>query len=139
MPSLTANMYNLIFKLMPQDQPGQAHDYEAERKRNDRTPHRPPKGVTVTQTELGGQQAERIEKPGNEKGWIFYIHGGGFTVGSARKRRNICQYIAAKHGYNCVSVGYRLARKTNGRPRSRIVLPPGRILWGRGTLPKILS
>ena len=29
---------NLVFRCMPQDKPGQAHDYVAERKRNDRKP-----------------------------------------------------------------------------------------------------
>ena len=87
MPSLYARMMNLVFRCMPQDKPGQPHDYAAERKRNDRKPPRPPKGVTVRLGELDGLSAEFIQKPGNQKGTIFYIHGSGFTVGSARERR----------------------------------------------------
>ena len=100
---------NLVFRCMPQDKPGQPHDYAAERKRNDRKPPRPPKGVTVRLGELDGLPAEFIQKNGNQKGTIFYIHGGGFTVGSARERRAICQYITANYGYNCVTFNYRLA------------------------------
>lgn len=48
-------------------------------------------------------------KEDNSCGWVFYIHGGGFTVGSARERRQICQYITDTFGYNCVSCNYRLA------------------------------
>ena len=109
MPSLFAHATNLVFRCMPQDKPGQPHDYAAERKRNDRKPPRPPKGVTVRLGELDGLSAEFIQKSSSQKGTIFYIHGGGFTVGSARERRAICQYITAKYGYNCASFNYRLA------------------------------
>ena len=109
MPSLFAHATNLVFRCMPQDKPGQPHDYAAERKRNDRKPPRPPKGVTVRLGELDGLSAEFIQKSSNQKGTIFYIHGGGFTVGSARERRAICQYITANYGYNCVTFNYRLA------------------------------
>lgn len=109
MTSLFGHATNLVFRCMPQDKPGQPHDYITERKRNDRKPPRPPKDVTFRISTLDGLYAEFIEKPGNEKGTIFYIHGGGFTVGSARERRGICQYIAANYGYNCVSFNYRLA------------------------------
>lgn len=35
MPSLFAHATNFVFRCMPQDKPGQPHDYVAERKRND--------------------------------------------------------------------------------------------------------
>lgn len=105
MPSFMANLYNLVFRLMPQSD----GDFEAERKRNDRKPPKPPKGVRVTELTLGGLPAERIEKVGNDKGWVLYIHGGGFTTGSARERRGLCQYIADSFGYNCITINYRLA------------------------------
>ena len=76
-------MMNLVFRCMAQDKPGQLllalccgiyipwwfkvfkpgqpHDYAAERKRNDRKPPRPPKGVTVRLGELGGLSAEFIQ------------------------------------------------------------------------------
>ena len=109
MPSLYACMMNLVFRCMAQDKPGQPHDYAAERKRNDRKPPRPAKGVTVRLGELGGLSAEFIQQSGNQKGTIFYIHGGGFIVASVRERRAVCQYITANYGYNCVTFNYRLA------------------------------
>ena len=71
MPSLYAHMMNLVFRCMPQDKPGQPHDYAAERKRNNRKPPRPPKGVTVRLGELDGLSAEFIQKNGNQKGDDF--------------------------------------------------------------------
>lgn len=109
MTSGYAHMMNFIFRCMPQDKPGEPHDYAAERKRNDRKPSKAPRGVEVTQIDLNGFSGERIVKEGNSCGWVFYIHGGGFTVGSARERRQICQYITDTFGYNCVSCNYRLA------------------------------
>ena len=38
MPSLYSHMMNLVFRCMPQDKPGQPHNYAAERKRNNRKP-----------------------------------------------------------------------------------------------------
>ena len=105
MASLMANVYNLIFRLMPQN----GNDFAAERKRNDRKPPKPPKGVKVSELIIGGHSAERIEKKENNRGWVLYIHGGGFTTGSARERRELCQYITDKYGYNCISINYRLA------------------------------
>ena len=109
MVSFYGNMMNFIFRCMPQYKPGQPHDYAAERKRNDRTPPKPPRGVVVKQITLGGLTGEEISKAGNNNGIILYIHGGGFTVGSARERRAICQYIAANYGFDCVTFNYRLA------------------------------
>ena len=110
MPSLQAIMLNKLFDKIPRDPEGTEHDFAAERERNaQRKPPKLPKDVTLTEITLGGQHAEKLEKPGNDKGWIFYIHGGGFTTGSARERREITQYITDKHGYNCISVDYRLA------------------------------
>ena len=40
---------------------------------------------------------------------IWYIHGGGFTTGSAKERRGICLYLAKRFGYTCVSNNYRLS------------------------------
>lgn len=81
MPSFMSNMYNLVFRLMPRNE----GDFEDERKRNDRKPPKPPKGVIISGLTFGGLPAERIEKEGNNKGWVLYIHGGGFTTGSARE------------------------------------------------------
>ena len=105
MPSLTAWVINKVLQGMP----AFGEDIEAERQRNSsRKPPKPPKGVTVTTDTLGGLPAERIEKAGNE-GWMLYIHGGGFTTGSARERRDFTQFVAGRYGYNVLVFDYRLA------------------------------
>lgn len=136
MPSLFAHATNFVFRCMPQDKPGQPHDYVAERKRNDRKPPKPPKGVTVELGELGGLSAEFIKKQGNKKGTIFYIHGGGFTVGSARERRAICMYMTSKYGYDSVTFNYRLAPENLWPAPLEDSLTAYTALLEKGTLPK---
>jgi acetyl esterase len=40
---------------------------------------------------------------------LLYFHGGGFVIGSADTHDPICRYLAARSGWNVVSVDYRLA------------------------------
>ncbi|MBR5980026.1 MAG: alpha/beta hydrolase [Oscillospiraceae bacterium] len=110
MPSIAARVTDLIFRLMPVNRTGTEHDHEAERKRNAaRRVPRLPKGVELQEISLNGIPAERLTGEGNDKGTVLYIHGGGFTTGSARERRMITQYIAHRCGYDCVAIDYRLA------------------------------
>ena len=110
MSSVAAKVTNLIFRMMPSDKPGQPHDYQAERRRNEsRKPPRLPKNVHLQETVINGFPAEILTKEGNKKGWVLYVHGGGFTTGSARERRMVTQYITDKYGYDCVAVNYRLS------------------------------
>ena len=103
MPSITAQAYNAVFRMMKRPE---TPDYAAERKMNaSRKPPKLPKGVTLTELPRG----ELLEKPGNDRGWVLYIHGGGFTTGAARERRFVTQHIADRRGYNVVSIDYRLA------------------------------
>lgn len=105
MPSLTAWVINKVLQSMP----AFGEDLQAERQRNSgRKPPKPPRGVTVTEDTLGGLSAERIEKPGNKE-WMLYIHGGGFTTGAARERRDFTQFVAGRYGYNVLAFDYRLA------------------------------
>ena len=80
MASLLLHILDAIFKRMPAN-----GDIYAERKNNAaRRPPRPPRGVTVERTEFGGIPCEVGTKAGNTRIHVFYIHGGGFTTGSAR-------------------------------------------------------
>ena len=110
MPSKEAIMFNEVLKMALGTELHGEQDFNAIRTRNaaKKQPD-PPEGVSLEHVSLGGVRAERFVKAGNDKGWIFYIHGGGFTFGSARERRSITQYIADCCGYNCVSTDYRLA------------------------------
>ncbi len=110
MPSLYAQMMNFIFQHIPADPPGVPHDYQKERARNaSRKPPRTPKGVVLEDIDLNGIHAEKITKAGNTDLLVMYIHGGGFTTGSARERRALCLYITHGLGLNCISTDYRLA------------------------------
>ncbi len=110
MVSLAGRFTNLVFRLMPHDKEGEVHDYVAERKRNDIRPPRLPKGVSVEAIDLHNDQpAEYIFKKGNDKGTIFFIHGGGFTTGTAKERRIFTYYAVDHCGYNCIAINYRLA------------------------------
>ena len=110
MQSIQSLITNLIFYLTPGDKPGQPHDYEAEREMNARrNPPKLPKGTVLEEVRLNCLVSEKITKEGNGKGLVFYIHGGGFTTGSARERRFATQYIVDRCGYDCISVNYRLS------------------------------
>ena len=110
MPSAEAKVFNEMLKKAIGGGPGLAEDPQAIRERNAARKAPPlPEGVSLEYLSLDGVHAERFVKDGNTKGWVFYIHGGGFAAGSARERRGITQYITANFGYNCVSIDYRLA------------------------------
>ena len=109
MPSKQAIEFNEMLKKVLRGQ-NLGGDPAAIRERNAARPAPPlPEGVSLELVDLDGVSAERFEKEGNDKGWVFYIHGGGFTVGSAKERRGLTQYMTANCGYNCVSMDYRLA------------------------------
>jgi acetyl esterase/lipase len=110
MVSIAGHFTNLVFRLMPHDKEGEVHDYVAERKKNAavKVP-KIPKGVTLKEFDLNGFTADDIRKQGNDKGLIFYIHGGGFTTGSARERRIGTYYLVDHYGYDCISINYSLA------------------------------
>ena len=110
MPSIAAHVTNWVLRLMPHDKEGEVHDYLAERERNkDMKLPRLPKEVKMEEFDLNGMRAEKITKPGNDRGLIFYIHGGGFTTGDSRERRMFTYYAVDHLGYDCISINYRLA------------------------------
>lgn len=109
MPSVQAAAINRILKAMKIPE-AEERDYAAERARNSQqNVPKLPKNVSLEILSINGIEVERLTKPGNSKGWIFYIHGGGFTTGSSRERRMLCQYLVDRFGYNCISINYRLA------------------------------
>ncbi len=110
MPSRQAKAFNAMLKQVFSGQSWAGEDLQAVRDRNAARPAPDlPDGVRLNHLDLGGVPAEVLEKAGNSKGWVYYIHGGGFTLGTARERREITQFIADKCGYDCVSTDYRLA------------------------------
>ena len=110
MVSIAARIMNFIFKSMPVGPMDESHDFAAERERNSSTKvPKKPKDVEIEELIINGFPAERLTKKGNSKGTVLYIHGGGFTTGSAKERRYLTQYLADKCGYDCIAINYRLA------------------------------
>lgn len=105
MASLQSGFINFLFSRLPASD----GDFVKERENNAKMKIRKPKDIEIDERDLNGFPADFITKKGNDKGIVFYIHGGGFTTGSARERRTITQYIVSKCGYDCISINYRLA------------------------------
>lgn len=105
-----AAYYNKMFYERPSVDITIRPDYEKQRRLNAmRKVPVCPEGVEVQKVILNGKKAEKLIKAGNKDDVIFYIHGGGFTGGSALERRDITYTLVDKLGYNVISVEYRLA------------------------------
>ncbi|MFI6719758.1 alpha/beta hydrolase [Kribbella sp. NPDC050470] len=66
--------------------------------------------VTLTQRTLGGVPALDVDVAGADgDAVIFYLHGGGYVVGSARTGANLAAPLARRTGFQAVSLEYRLA------------------------------
>lgn len=66
--------------------------------------------VTLTPRTLGGVPALDIKVDGADgDAVIFYLHGGGYTIGSARTGANLAAPLARRTGFQAVSLDYRLA------------------------------
>ena len=110
MRSLQAIITDIVLSKKEAFENSADRDYEAERKKNaGMTGFKLSKGMSLEEIDLNGQMSELIKKEGNHKGLIFYIHGGGFTTGSARERRIFTFPAVRRYGYDCISINYRLA------------------------------
>jgi monoterpene epsilon-lactone hydrolase len=109
MVSLIGHFMNLIFRCGKDRDPSVPRNYAAERAHNAKQPGGNLRGLSVSKIQIGKNSALLMKKKGNGDHWVFYIHGGGFTVGDARERRDICAYIANHWHMNCLLVNYRLA------------------------------
>ena len=103
--SFTALVLNYIFK-----HSAVLNDIYKEREINaNRKQRSPKKGTTISISQLNGLSYELIERNENKQNpYILYIHGGGFTIGSAKERRSITLYLAEHLGYNVIAPDYRL-------------------------------
>lgn len=108
-PSFKARLMNLLFFAARHSSVRREHDYEGERRQNEKRIPKSPKGVRTTEISLDGIHAERTMKDKKSRYTVFYIHGGGFTTGSARQRRDLCQFMAGRYGCECIANDYRLS------------------------------
>lgn len=71
---------------------------------------RPIKGTTVRPVSEGGVRGEWVLAPGvRENRAIFFVHGGGFIIGSPAIYRNLVSRLSLAAGCAVFSVDYRLA------------------------------
>lgn len=69
-----------------------------------------PRGVRSSEVRLGGRSAERIDVPGSDSACaVLFLHGGGYTVGSAATHRALAAHLAAAAGAPVYILDYRLA------------------------------
>lgn len=128
MPSAQAKIINKILQMTPKDPPGIKHDYAAERARNEagKLPELP-RDMMLEPVDFEGisgeilspvSDAAGMENPNenmmqrilrSEEPVVWYIHGGGFTTGSAKERRALTQYLAAAYHIPCIATNYRLS------------------------------
>jgi monoterpene epsilon-lactone hydrolase len=66
--------------------------------------------VTLTPSTLGGVPALDVQVEGADgDAVIFYLHGGGYVIGSARTGANLAAPLSRRTGLPAVSLEYRLA------------------------------
>ena len=69
-----------------------------------------PAGVDYREVDAGGTAAMWIEPAGADPDTVlFYIHGGGFTAGSAAAYRGLSSHLSAATGCRVLAVDYRWA------------------------------
>ncbi|MPY94548.1 MAG: alpha/beta hydrolase fold domain-containing protein [Acidimicrobiia bacterium] len=67
-------------------------------------------GTVVSPVDAGGCPAEWVAAPGaNETATIFYLHGGGYTMGSCVSHRALAAQLSAASGARVLVLDYRLA------------------------------
>ena len=107
--SVQSKVTNMFLKSMSNNILDQLEKYDEQVKMSNRKLVLLPKGVEAKDIKVNCMMSEILTKKGNDKGLVFYIHGGGFTTGSAIERRMITQYIVDRYGYDCISINYRLS------------------------------
>jgi len=69
-----------------------------------------PDGAKSTPAEMGGVRGEWIEMPESSADRVvFYLHGGGYVIGSVNTHRSLVARIAREARARCFSLEYRLA------------------------------
>jgi monoterpene epsilon-lactone hydrolase len=70
----------------------------------------PPEGVSSTPVDAGGIAGEWITAPGaGEEQTIYWLHGGGYCIGSINTHRALLAGISAASGARALAIDYRLA------------------------------
>lgn len=73
-------------------------------------PKRPlPRGVREEHVRAGTVPGRIFHCEGAEDRWIFYLHGGGYSIGSVDTHRHLILRLASAAGAHALAIDYRLA------------------------------
>jgi monoterpene epsilon-lactone hydrolase len=69
-----------------------------------------PRGTLVSQQTLGGVSTEWIENiHSGVQGYMLYLHGGAYVIGSPQSHRGLTSHLAKECGLRVAAIDYRLA------------------------------
>jgi acetyl esterase/lipase len=69
-----------------------------------------PRCTLISQQPLGGVPAEWIENlHSGVQGYMLYLHGGAYTIGSPQSHRNLTAHLAKRCALRIAAIDYRLA------------------------------
>lgn len=69
----------------------------------------PPRGSRFDQDTIAGIPVTRTTFGNNNRGFVLYLHGGGYTIGSSRTHRGITGHLAKTSECQIITPDYRLA------------------------------
>lgn len=68
-----------------------------------------PEGLELVDVDAGGVPARWVVAPGSSEQVVFYLHGGGYCIGSPVSHGNLAGRLSAATGARVLLVDYRLA------------------------------
>jgi monoterpene epsilon-lactone hydrolase len=69
-----------------------------------------PRGTLISQQTLGGVPAEWVESlRSGVQGYLLYLHGGAYAIGSPQVYRNLAAQLARRCAMRVITIDYRLA------------------------------
>lgn len=109
-PSLVMRGIGALLARRARKEEGQPVDLQRDRRLNDKVTSflRTPRDVRLTNELVGGLPAVRLSTGGGHRGTVLYLHGGAYTMGSARQAL-ACAGLCRDGGPDVVSPEYRLA------------------------------
>ena len=63
----------------------------------------------IDEVVFNGCKGEKVTPTEANRQYVLYIHGGGFSSGSAKERRSITTYLATEYGFTVYANDYRFA------------------------------
>ena len=103
-------LFNLLNSMKVSYDPQNLPDYIQGRLTQEKLGNKLLPGVRTEELSMNGIHGERVfTESSMDRKIVYYVHGGGFTTGSASSRHIITGAIALRMGTDVYSVDYRLA------------------------------